>query len=307
MIPALRARRLFHAVEGYQGADVFLAIVEPWLDEHADAVRVALAPLAAFGGWMRTQYEFGDPLETAYALSRVSDALIYTFQPLSPPGSDIPWAHDIHQPECWPQITRDQYLAAFARLGMAPIGDVAFEPFFHEVVHVEQDEHPEAAVEITGTVWPGLMFGEMLFSRTGVTVRAGARHLVAGIADQSPLHEVFMRRNRETFDGSLAWGSNSQWNTSFRRDYLTDAAYHFAVDEDPDSDRDVLGRPRRLTPAERSDLVRYRCLTRPLQDPGARNSACPGGRLTLPRPASPTAGDSPRSPGSATAGPNAHR
>ncbi|MFI6445386.1 hypothetical protein [Kitasatospora sp. NPDC050543] len=284
MIPALRVRRLFHAVENHQGVDVSPAVVEPSLNEHTDAVREALAPLAAFGGWKRTEYEFGDPLQTAYALSRVSDALIYKFQPLLPPGSEIPWAHDIHQPECWPQITRDQYLAAFARLGMAPIGDVAFEPFFHEVVHVEQDEHPEAPVEITGTVWPGLMFGEMLFSRAGVTVRAGARHLVAGIADRSPLHDVFMRRYREeTFDGSLAWGSNSQWETDFRRDYLTDTAFHFAIDADPDSDRDSLGKPRRLTPAERSDLVRHRCVTRPLQDPDAWRSAYPGGRLTLSR------------------------
>jgi hypothetical protein len=283
MIPALRVRRLFYAMEEYQGADVFRDVVEQWLDEHADAVREALAPLAAFGGWKRTEYEFGDPLETAYALSRVSDALIYTFQPLLPPDSESPWAHDIHEPERWPHITRDQYLAAFARLGMAPIGDITFEPFFHEIVHVEQDAHPEAPVEITGTVWPGLMSGEMLFSRSGVTVRAGDRHLAAGIADRSPLYDVFMRRYRETFDRSLGWGHNSQWKTDFRRDYLTDAAFHFAVDEDPDSDLNILGEPRMLTPAERSDLVRHRCLTRPLRDPGAWHSACPGGRLTVSR------------------------
>ncbi|MER5728986.1 hypothetical protein ABT084_11750 [Streptomyces sp. NPDC002138] len=263
--------------------DAFLAVVDPWLEEHADAVLKALAPLAAFGGWTRTEYEFGDPLETAYALSRVSDALIYKFQPLLPPGSEMPWAHDIHEPERWPHVTRDQYLAAFARLGMAPIGDVAFDPFFHEVVHVAQHEDPGAPVEITGTLWPGLMFGQMLFSRTGITVRAGARHLTAGIADRSPLHNVFMRRYRETSDGSLSWGSNSQWKTDFRRDYLTDAAFHFDIDEEPDSDRNFRGEPRKLTSAERSDLVRYRCLTRPLQNPDAWQSACPGGRLTVSR------------------------
>ncbi|WP_405668730.1 hypothetical protein [Streptomyces sp. NBC_00055] len=281
MIPALRVRQLFHTVEEYRGVDVFLAAIDPWLDEHADAVREVLAPLATFGGWTRTKYEFGDPLETAYALSRVSDALIYKFQPLLLPGSEIPWAHDIHEPERWPYVTLDQYVAVFARLGMAPIGDVAFEPFFHEVVHVAQSESPGAPVEITGTVWPGLMFGEMLFSRTGVTVRAGARHLVAGIADLSPLHDVFVRHYRGTSDGSLGWGSNSQWKTDFRRDYVTDAAFHFDVDEEPDSDQDLLGEPRKLTPAERSDLVRHRCLTRPLQDPDAWEGACPGGRLTV--------------------------
>ncbi|MFI1104471.1 hypothetical protein [Streptomyces melanogenes] len=283
MIPALRVRGLFCALVNHQGGDVFPAVVEPWLDEHADVVREALAPLAAFGGWKRpTEYEFGDLLETAYALSRVSDALIYKFQPVSPPGSGITWAQDIHQPERWPQITRDQYLAAFTRLGMTPIGEAAFEPFFHEVVHVEQDEHPKAPVQITGTVWPGLMFGEMLFSRVGVRVRAGARYLVAGIADQSPLHGVFMRRHRESLDGSLGWAGNSQWKTDFRRDYVTDAAFHFAVDEAPDSDRNSFGEPRGLTPAERSDLVRYRCRTRPIQDPAGLNTP-PGGRLTLPR------------------------
>ena len=281
MITVLRVRQLFYSVEEYQGVDVFLAVVEPWLDEHAGAVQEALAPLATFGGWTRIEYEFGDLLQTAYALSRVSDALIYKLQPLLPPGSEIPWAHDIHEPERWPHVTRDQYLAVFARLGMTPIGDVAFEPFFHEVVHVEQLEHPEAPVEITGAVWPGLMFGEMLFSRTGVTVRAGVRHLVADIADRSPLHNVFMRRYRETSDGSLGWGHNSQWKTDFRRDYLTDAAFHFEVDEEPDSDQDIFGKPRMLTPAERSSLVRHRCLTRPLQNPDARHSACPGGRLTV--------------------------
>ncbi|MFC1403481.1 hypothetical protein [Streptacidiphilus jeojiense] len=270
-------------MEEYQGVDVFLSVVEPWLDEHAEVVREALSPLAVFGGWKRTEYEFGDPLETAYALSRVSDALIYKLQPLLPPGSETPWAHDIHEPERWPHINRDQYLTAFARLGMAPIGNIAFEPFFHEVVHVEQDEHPQAPIEITGTVWPGLMFGELLFSRTGVTVRAGTRHLVAGIADKSLLHDVFMRRYRETFDGSLGWGHNSQWKTDFRRDYLTDAAFHFDVDEDLDSDRSILGEPRMLTLSERSDLVQYRCLTRPLQDPAAWDSACPGGRLMVSR------------------------
>ncbi len=263
--------------------DAFPAVVDPWLDEHADAVREALLPLAVFGGWTRATYEFGDPLELLYALSRVSDALIYKFQPQLPPGSETPWAHDIHEPERWPHVTRAQYLAAFSRLGMTPIGEATFEPFFHEVVHVTQHQRPQAPVEITGTLWPGLMFGQMLFNRTGVTVRAGAQHLVAGIADRSPLHEVFMRRYRETLDGSLGWGHNSQWKTDFRRDYLTDTAFHFNVDQEPDPDQYLLGQPKTPTPTEQTDLVRHRCLTRPLQDPHASHRTSQIGRLTIPR------------------------
>lgn len=281
VIPAHRLRRLFYAIERHQGVNVVRSVVEPWLDEHADVAREALAPLARFGDWSRTVYEFGDPLETAYALSRVSDALIHHFQPPLPAGSELPWAHSIHEPQRWPGTTREHYLAAFVRLGMTPVGSVAFDPFFHEVVRVEQTEAPDAPVEITGTVWPGLIFGEMLFNRTGVTVRAGARHLVAGIADRSTLYDVFIRRHRDTYDGSLGWGTSSQWKTDFRRDYLTDSAFHFDVDEEPDSECGFNGEPRGLTPAERSDLVRYRCLTRPLQNPDATQSASPGGRLTL--------------------------
>jgi hypothetical protein len=99
---------------------------------------------------------------------------------------------------------------------MTPIGAADFDPFFHEIVAVEQDDDPEAPVRITGTLWPGLMLGDMLFSRAGVRVRAGARHAEAGIADRSVLHEVFLRRYRATSDLSLGWGTNSQWKTDFR-------------------------------------------------------------------------------------------
>jgi hypothetical protein len=58
---------------------------------------------------------------------------------------------------------------------------------------VQQDGDPDAPISITGTVWPGLMFGELPFSRAGVRVRAGALQAAAGVADRSTLHEVFLR------------------------------------------------------------------------------------------------------------------
>lgn len=109
-----------------------------------------------------------------------------------------------------------------------------------------------------------MMLGEMLFSRAGVTVRAGRRHAVAGIADRSVLHEVFLRRYRPTSDGSFGWGHNSQWKTDFRRDYATADAYLLNVDARTDIDEDSEFGDSRLTATERRDLLRHRCTVRPL-------------------------------------------
>lgn len=114
-----------------------------------------------------------------------------------------------------------------------------FDPFFHEIVAVEQNNESDAPIEITHELWPCLMLGKMLFGRAGVRMSAGERHAVAGIADRSTLHDVFLRRYRPTSDRSLGWGSHSQWKTDFRRDYLTVDAYHFNVDADADIDEET--------------------------------------------------------------------
>ncbi len=78
---------------------------------------------------------------------------------------------------------------------MTTIDASGFDPFFHEIVAIDQSDDPAAPMEITDTVWPGLMLGELLFSRAGVRVRAGALHAQTGVAEQSTLYEVFLRRH----------------------------------------------------------------------------------------------------------------
>lgn len=61
-------------------------------------------------------------------------------------------------------------------------------------------------------------------------------------------------------DLSTGWGSNSQWTTAFRRDYLVDGRLHYNVDEA------VRGRHRvppaeDLEPAALVQLLRHRCST----------------------------------------------
>ncbi|MGH3626080.1 MAG: hypothetical protein ACRDRL_01335, partial [Sciscionella sp.] len=219
MNDAIAVRELYYAAHRQGGPELFPTVLAPWLEIHAPALRDGLLPLAVYGGWRRESYVFGDLLEQAYALSRVSDLLLLGFQPDLPPGQAAAWAHELHLPDRLPQITEDEYLAAFTAVGMSRIDAPAFDPFFHEIAVVEQEADPHVPIEVTRVLWPGLMLGELVFSRAGVAVRAGAAHAVAGIADRSTLNEVFLRRHRDTSDGSLWWGHNSQWKTDFRRDY----------------------------------------------------------------------------------------
>lgn len=254
-------RDVFNHLWRYTGSNAYGEVLRPWVDDRGGWLRDLMAPLARYGAWRRETYVFGDLLEQAYALGRVNDVLLLSFQPALPAGVPQPWAHKLHLAKSWPRVAVDQYVDVFTRLGMSLVETQAFDPFFHEIVAVEQTPDADHPVEIVDSVWPGLLFGELLFSRSGVRVRAGARHAVAGVADRSTLHEVFLRRHRDSSDGSLGWGHNSQWKTDFRRDYLTHDAQHFNVDGQVDltDPHDDTGR---LSAAELRDLVRHRCLVR---------------------------------------------
>jgi hypothetical protein len=54
------------------------------------------------------------------------------------------------------------------------------------------------------------------------------------------------------------WGSNSQWGTDFRRDYIVDGTRHYIVDRTniPPRSDNLLGVEYRL------DLLRHRCSLR---------------------------------------------
>src|SRR5258708_14383248 len=268
-------RETFSELSRYTGSDAYTDVLGPWLDGSARWLREELAPLAVRGGWRREAYAFGDLLEQAYALSRVSDVLLLGFQPSLPADAERPWAHDLYLDREWPQITAPQYLAVFTALGMTQINVEGFDPFFHQIVAVDQSDDPDSPIEITDTVWPGLMLDELLFNRAGVRVRAGARYAEAGVADQSTLYEVFLRRYRHTSDGSLGWGHNSQWKTDFRRDYLTSTTYHPNIDADLDLSAGTFHSPAPLTAQQQRDLLRYRCLVRKSENQAAQD-AWPG-------------------------------
>lgn len=266
------ARELYGALRDYRGENAYDDLIRHWLGDEADSCRAVLEPLAEYGrvpgGGDRSDYWLAIP----YALSRVSDVLLLGFQPGLDPCADTPWAHELHPVDnAWPAVSRDEYLAAFAPLGMSPFGRRGeFDPFLHEIVEVEQATDPAEEIVVTDIVWPGLMLGQMLFSRAGVRVRAGADRALRGVADRSPLYAGFLRRHRPTIDESLGWGHNSQWNTDFRRDYRTEDAVHLNIDgfgdiaadliESPDGEVLDLDDELLLTLDERRELIRNRCL-----------------------------------------------
>jgi len=250
------ARELFDDLREYSGSTAFRDVLVPWTERRGQMIVELMAPLARYGDWHREEYCWADPLEQAYALSRVSDVLLLGFQPSLPAGAQRPWAHDLHLDIPWPIVTLDEYRTFCTDLGMTLVDEPDYDPFLHEIVTVEQADDPGSPVEILESLWPAVMNGELLFSRSGIRVRGGAQHVVAGVADRSPLDDVFLRRYRATHDGSLGWGHNSQWKTDFRRDYRTATADHLNVDGELDLD-EASGFDPELKSAIR-DVVRYR-------------------------------------------------
>lgn len=106
----------------------------------------------------------------------------------------------------------------------------------------------------------------------GVRIRAGVAHAQRGVADRSPLYWTFRRRHRPTVDLSQGWGSNSRWRTGFRLDYRTPTGDRLNVTGNcpidgsaalhPEDPGNLGPEERLLTPGERRELLRHRCLLR---------------------------------------------
>lgn len=96
------------------------------------------------------------------------------------------------------------------------------------------------------------------------------RQTVAAFVEDMPRR--FRRSHRPTVDLSQGWGGNSPWRTGFRLDYRTRPAIASTSREitSIDGTADLhLGHPnnlspeeRLLTPEDRRELLRHRCLLR---------------------------------------------
>ncbi len=147
----------------------------------------------------------------------------------------------------------DDYVDLWRGLGLTVIRPPTFHPFFVEIVDVEPTSAPTAPATLRELEWPCLTWGQLLFARAGGRVRAGADVLDPQVACTSTLYWAHVRRDRPCQDQSTGWGSNSQWATAMRRDYVDGDLLRFNVD----------AAPRRDAPPPRADeLLRYRCSVR---------------------------------------------
>jgi hypothetical protein len=249
-------RRLYELVHSDDSGHLYSRVLAPWAEAHRTE-----------RDWLRSFADrAGNPVPPAaveelwrlYALSRVNETLL-RFQGGQADGSDWPG----------PAITLDEYAAFAESLGLAVSEERIYSPFHHEVVEVEQAADEGGPVVVLSLSWPCLMLGEMLFSRAGARVSAGRRAIRKEVAESSTMYWAHWRKNRPYEDLSHGWGSNSQWRTSFRRDYRKGGHCLYNID----GTRDLSAVPSEddrdgPSAAERVELLTNRCFVRCMKPHG---------------------------------------
>lgn len=248
---------LYTALEEYVGDDVVRDVLLP----RVDGARTELMTLTG-----RKSFDPSLPAAFAeeeswnwYALSRVYDWLTLDAQRDLPGAatrgkrqrhartshrqSSLPYrgSHSDHgRDDPWdgPHVDMHGVSAFLSELGFWQLADVErdcrtaerrFHPFFHEIVDLVEDAGAKICT-LSAVVWPGWMWGDMMFARAGVVVRCPPGMFRRELAIDSTLYFAYDRLHRPTNDRSHGWGHNSQWRTEFRRDYALGDAFFYNVD-----------------------------------------------------------------------------
>jgi hypothetical protein len=239
---------------GCDRTNVRAELLAPWLKEHGTRAADWFAMIGELPGDPYPALAPED-LWTLYAFSRVNDALRMDFQPFrAASGAPESWRE-------WLGLHVDDYRHFVERCGLtACLPTSAFTPFLHEIVTVEQSLQASEPISLAAELWPVVMAGRLLISRAGVCISAGRAHIVREAAENSTLYWSHLRRNRRCSDLSVGWGSNSQWATSFRRDYFASSLIHLNVDalHDINCSEDKSG--AEMTSRQRIELLVQRCL-----------------------------------------------
>ena len=152
-----------------------------------------------------------------YALSRVLDTLTLKFQTL-----------ENNNPNNWdgPKISLKEYIKFAELIGLGIPAIEKYTPLYHEIFEAKKGT---SDIEISETLFPPLVLGELLIKRGGVNILCNPDKYNLHLLNNSDIYWVYRRKNRSSHDLSNGWGSNSQWRTSFRFDYNSDEKYHFNV------------------------------------------------------------------------------
>jgi hypothetical protein len=234
-------REVYDQILDYEDSELYGDVVAPWL-RCQDGERQWLDAFARRGGSPIPEASTED-LWRLYALSRIVELLQLSFMPPQPEGG---WGTKPIRPA--------EYVEFMTTFGLQKIEETGFHPFFHEVVTVDPGANDDGPPSIVKECWPGYMLGPLLMTRAGCAVTAGAGHLTKSVAEHSTMYWAFARHNRPYNDLSQGWGSNSQWRTTFRRDYRLDGMLHYNVD----ANREAKPHDDGLEAQERLELLRHR-------------------------------------------------
>ena len=207
-----------------------------WLETFAGAVGPEV-PVSEEDGWR------------LYALSRVLEVMNLTFQH----GDGDGWSG--------PGLALADVSAFATDLSLSVAVPRGYTPFECEIVGVVEARDDSEEIRLAEVHWPSMLLGNMLVCRAGVTVCAGPRVINPIVASSSTLYWAYRRRNRAHQDRSHGWGHNSQWRTSFRRDYQVGTRVFYNVDGRCDLAANDLAIDEDfpLTQAERVELLVNRC------------------------------------------------
>ncbi|KNY24754.1 hypothetical protein [Pseudobacteroides cellulosolvens] len=150
----------------------------------------------------------------------------------------------------------EQYVEFWQKIGLNIVDPIEYHPFFCEIYQVEEylahDHHPE----IVNTKWPYLMFGDLLFSRSGVFIKSSPNLIDKSTAENSTLYWSHCRNNRPRADLADGWGSSSQCRTRFRLDYWSDDILYYNV---KDKDDIINIEDDELSQEQQMELLKNRC------------------------------------------------
>lgn len=209
-------RELFHQlhnVEAHQAA----TLLAQWAGSNRDILK----PYRKFQKLDALDNSYpveSEDLWSFYTLSRICNLMLLPFQ----------------TGEHWFDLTRPEFENFWQTLGIAAREPRDYHPFWCEIVACENVANENAAPRIEEVFWPALTWGDLLICRAGVRVSAGRNWLNADLAPSSKLYFAHRRAYRPVEDLSHGWGSNSQWRTDFRRDYVWGEHLVFNADGAPD-------------------------------------------------------------------------
>lgn len=234
-------RSLYDAMIQHNGERLYEEVLHPSLGD-LQRLMAALEPLKKLSN-SRPGAVGSDELQELFALSVVNDHLLSTSR-----------------------LSLSEYEEFFRALGFSLFDPPAqFSPALCEVMAVDNSAAKQA-IALGHCHWPGLRFGELVFSRCAVDISCPASlQIVKGIADCSTLYFTNRRSHRSAQDLSHGWGSNSRWRTAFHRTYETadltlynvDGSIDLADTSAPETLKDL--ELQELTLAQARELLIHRC------------------------------------------------